>query len=196
VVASHDRVASYVFVHAHNLLAIALWWSWRAKRSPAQRWTLVLFALATIAIFAGGSDALLAFATSKLSFSPVSSKALTRVVAGLAPVSSDSLALHLVLFFAFSQGVHYATWLRLVPEDDRRRAGIRSFASSARALVADMGLPVLLVALAVATGIAAWAVFDLPRATNGYFRVASFHGYLEIAVALRCLVEWKRPSEP
>jgi hypothetical protein len=107
----------------------------------------------------------------------------------LAPGMSDPWALRLVLVFAFAQSVHYGVWLRLIPEDDRAGSAPRTFQASTRALLADIGRPVTIVAAALALGIAVWAVLDLAQAREGYLRMALFHGYLELAAAAWLFVE-------
>ena len=75
---------------------------------------------------------------------------------GLAPPWIDpDWTLRLLLLFAFAQAVHYAVWTRLIPDDARPRPGQRSFAGSYRALVADCGRPLVLVASLATVGLAA-----------------------------------------
>ena len=52
-------------------------------------------------------------------------------------------------------------------------------------------LPLVLFSL-LAFGIAAWGVVDLTQARMGYLRLAVFHGYLELAVAVLWLIEGRR----
>ncbi|MFO0680256.1 MAG: hypothetical protein U0169_27280 [Polyangiaceae bacterium] len=187
LVLRHERLVAQGFVHAHNLVAVALWWSWRARKSIFEKVVLGVFVAASVAIFVGAFDHAASFA------SPYSAEALDRVVRGVAPVADGTLGLRLVVFFAFAQSVHYGVWLRLVPEDDRGRS-IRSFGSSVRALAADVGPWTIVSALAATVGFVAWGVVDVGAAGRGYVNVASFHGYLEVAVALGCLVEGRRPG--
>ena len=107
----------------------------------------------------------------------------------LSPIARSPLASRFVLFFAFAQTVHYAVWLRLVPEDDRPRAGVRSFASTARALRSDLGVPVLFAFVALAALFVVWAFVSLHAARLGYLQLAVTHGYLEIAVAILFVLE-------
>lgn len=81
---------------------------------------------------------------------------------GLAPpgIAPDGM-LRLLLVFAFAQAAHYAVWTRLIPDDARPRPGLRSLAGSYRALVADCGRPLVIVAFLMAGGLIAWALFDL-----------------------------------
>jgi hypothetical protein len=87
--------------------------------------------------------------------------------------------------FAFAQAVHYAVWLRLIPEDDRARPAPRGFKASWAALRADVGpWPLAAVAL-VALALAGWALFSADGARDAYFALATFHGYLELGVVAR-----------
>ena len=96
--------------------------------------------------------------------------------------------------FAFAQAVHYGVWLRLIPEDDRKQATPRPFIATFRALRQDMGGVVLLVATLLATGLAAWAVFDLAEARMSYLRLALFHGYLELAACAILYIQYQKPD--
>jgi hypothetical protein len=116
----------------------------------------------------------------------------TQHVKALAPRAPPVLALRLVLTFAFLQSVHYAIWLRLIPEDDRPRAAPRPWRATWRALVEDFGAKPLVIFGVLALGIAAWAVVDLTQARLGYLRLAVFHGYLELAVGALWLIEGRR----
>ncbi len=113
----------------------------------------------------------------------------------LSPVADPTLGVRFVLAFAFAQSVHYAVWLRVLPEDDRPRPGMRSFASSWKALTADMGLAPLAIAGAVIMALLAWALRDPAAARDGYLRLAISHGHLELAVIALLLVEGVRPRD-
>ena len=86
--------------------------------------------------------------------------------------------------------------LRLIPEDDRPQQTPRTFAASARALHAELGLLLLIVATTFILGIAIWAAFDLAHARFSYLRMALFHGYLELAAASFLFVEGFRSKSP
>src|SRR5689334_5343717 len=64
---------------------------------------------------------------------------LVTVGAWLAPGVAASIALPLVLAHAFTDSVHYALWLGVVPEETLRAQGTLSFRMTARALVRDFG---------------------------------------------------------
>ena len=112
------------------------------------------------------------------------------LVWGLAPwQAGPDWTLRLLLIFAFAQAAHYAIWTRLIPDDARPRPGLRSFAGSYRALIADCGRPLVIAALLVTGGLAAWALFEPASARIAYLRLALFHGPMELAVALLWILE-------
>lgn len=167
-------LADVIFAHAHNLIAVGLWWAWRPRRGRAHTIPLVLFALASVALVAGLADAL---PVQGASLGP----SLRYHASVLAPGLDATWSTRLVLFFCFAQSVHYGVWLRLVPEEDRERETPRTFRASARKLIEEMGLWPFAVALFACVGIVVWAVFDLGMARHGYLRFAVFHGQLELA---------------
>lgn len=166
------------FAHAHNLIAIVLWWMWR-RRDAAAGSVLVGVAVVTALLCAGVFDDL-AFAAARRF--DVASMPLYQWETTLAPGAPHPWALRLVLLFAFAQIVHYGVWLRLIPEDDRPRETPRTFAASWRALVDDFGRWPLWITVIASLGLALWAVADLAQAHTGYLRFAVFHGYLECMV--------------
>ncbi|MFO1326213.1 MAG: hypothetical protein U1F56_02555 [Rubrivivax sp.] len=165
------------FVHAHNLLALVLWWNLRPRDACAG--VVPLLAAAGVVLLAGGAFDTLTWIHASDAVLP----GLDEHAQAYAPGATGPWAARVVLCFAFLQAVHYAVWLRLVPDDARARPVPRSFRASWQALRADLGRPLVLLALLLAVGIAAWGVFDLIAARAGYLRLAAFHGYLELAVA-------------
>lgn len=178
-------VADLAFAHLHNFVAIALWWAWRRRTRHLHALPLALFAVAC-ALLVGGV------------VSPSLAALPPDIADGLAPhdlvpIELTSLGGRLVALFAFAQAMHYSTWLRLVPEEDRLRKTPRTFASSLRALAADVG-PWVLGAAALATvGFGVYALFDLVAAREAYLSAAIFHGHLELAAGALLLVERRLP---
>jgi hypothetical protein len=172
-------VATVIFAHAHNLVALGLWWAWSRRAGRAHAVPLALFVAAAASLFVGRAPAV-----------------PPELAWGLAPpglAADGELAARFVVFFAFAQAVHYTVWLRLIPEEARARPGVRSFASSVRALVADLGATPVLLFAAAQVGLIAWAIVDLDAARTGYLRVALFHGHLELAAVALLLLERSRP---
>ena len=183
-------VGELLLAHLHNAVALALWWTWRPRDARHALLPLALFAALATAIAAGALDApKLAWSTSGLGTS------FRTHLAELAPRSAGVWGPRLVLLFAFAQSVHYAVWLRLVPEDDRPRPAPRPFASSVRALAADVGGVGLAITAALALGLAVWAAFSLREARVGFLRFSAFHGYLELGAIALAFVERRRPGE-
>ncbi len=183
----HRGVAEIWMAHAHNIVALVMWTLFFRGRSRsagvgARRhlWVALLFALLGTLLF------VMPLRESADTFAGLTLDVQMR---SLSPVVDPELSFRFVLFFAFAQSVHYAVWLRAVPDEARQRAGIRSFASTTRALRADVGPWILGAFVAGFVGIAAWALRDLVAARTGYLRLAISHGYLEIAVAALFLLE-------
>lgn len=181
-----------VFAHAHNFIAVALWWTWRARTGRAHLAVPLLVLLASGWILLGDIDAFVidhgitAFGPERFTFADLCWE--------LAPGVRGPLAIRLVLLFAFAQAVHYAVWIRLIPEDDRPRATPRTFRATYRALELDFGRIALWLACACAFAFAAWAVVDLSVARHAYLRFALFHGHLELAALALWWAERKAPT--
>lgn len=184
------RTSDIVFAHLHNLVAVALWLTWARRTQKLHAWVLGLFLVAGAAIFSGFVEQI-TWKMHGFDF-PGNAVEIDRLVRTLSPFADPYLGLRLVLFFAFAQAVHYAIWLRWIPEEDRPRAGMRTFASSYRALVEDVGAWPLFIFAIVTVVLVGWALFDLRAARDGYLRMAIFHGHLEIAVAMLLLLEGRR----
>lgn len=177
-------VADVILAHAHNAIAVVIFVLW-SRRASRLHWLVVAaFSLGLVAIGAGMLDGGPMTRPSRDSLYDADV-----LVATLAPLADPVLAVRAALAFAFAQSVHYAVWVRLVPEEDRPRPGLRSFASSLRALVADLGRPLVTVAALVTVGLAAWACVSLAAARDGYLRLAIFHGPLELGAATLLLLE-------
>jgi len=173
--------AELAFAHLHNFVGLALWWVWRPRGGRLHWIPLGLFVAASAALLAGAAAPLLRL-TGGL-HAPGAGSPLSYHLAALAPFAERSLGVRLVLLFAFAQAVHYAIWLRLIPEEDRPRPAPRTFVGTYRALYADFGPWPLLFVAALSLSLAAWACVDLAAARFGYLRFAAFHGQLELAAA-------------
>lgn len=180
-------LADVFLAHAHNLVAVAFWVAWTRAPAPRKALLLSFFALPGALILSGALDPLIAQAeTWTASRWAGDGRALLRTLA----LSDHPIwAPRLAVLFAFAQAVHYGVWLRLVPDEDRARAGVRSFAASYRALTRDLGSAVVLASVGLCVGLLAFALSDLSAARHLYLRIALFHGPLEIAVALLLALE-------
>ena len=179
------------FLHLHNLVALAWWWALRPRTKHAVVLPFAVLAMLAF-ILAGGAEPIVTAVGAWQA--PGSATSFNEFVETTAPGLGATMGLRLVLTFAFLQSVHYAMWLRLVPEDARPRPAPRPFRATWAALVADFGVPLLIVFVGLTVFIALWGLKDLASARWGYLRLAAFHGYLELAVAALFLVERKRPT--
>ncbi len=185
-----DFAFQLAFLHLHNVVALALWFFLR-PRPLSHAWIPGLTLSGAALILGGALDPVV---TAMGGWSAPSSGAdfgdlVTTHTQGLEP----TLAARAVLSFCFLQSVHYAVWLRLIPDDARERRAPRTFRASWRALVHDFGLPALLFVAALALLIGGWGVVNLAAARDGYLRLAAFHGYLELAIAARWFTQGRSP---
>jgi hypothetical protein len=182
------RTTALVFAHVHNFAAVAFLWSWRPKRASKLHYVpIALFVIASGAIMLGAIDPII---EGLHAFDPfVGRTGIEWSLALYAPRVIAPYAARLVLLFAFAQSVHYAVWLRLIPEDDRERETPRTWSATLSALRQDVGWPTALVIFGITVGLATWATIDLFSARLGYLRLVLFHGYLEVAALALLLVE-------
>lgn len=178
-----------ILAHGHNLVAVVLWWLWRPRRGALHALPVALFVLAGAALLVGAARPI----AGALDWGGPVALSLEAHADALAPMFEPALATRLVLLFCFAQGVHYSLWLRLIPEDDRDRLAPRSFRGSLTALRAELGAPILVGASLAMLVLLAWAVRDLCAARVGYFRLALFHGYLELCALA---MFWVRGAGP
>lgn len=184
--------ADVVFAHAHNFIAVALWWTWRCRADGARLAVPLLLFAACSWIMLGGVDRfvldrdLIGFGPTEMTFASFCWE--------LVPGVQGPLAIRLVLLFAFAQAVHYGVWMRLIPEEDRARETPRTFRATYRALEVDFGRAALWLAGACALTFACWSLFDLAGARHAYLRFALFHGHLELAAFALWWAERRAPA--
>ncbi len=178
-----------VFLHLHNVVALAAWWLWRRRSALSLVLPLVLSA-GVAALLSGAAEPVLTALHSWTA--PRTGTSFDEFVATTTPLEDGVLAARLVLVFAFLQSVHYGVWLRLIPDEDRARPAPRTFRASWAALEADFGPWTLGGVVLAFVAIAAWGLVSLPQARLGYLHLAAFHGYLELAAGAYLLVEGRR----
>lgn len=187
------RIADLVAAHAHNAVALFVWFGLRRERRVVSALPIVAVVAVVVALFAGAAEPVMArvgaFSSQRsgLDFGELSAE--------LAPGLGGALALRLVLAFAFAQSVHYGTWLRLIPEDARARTAPRTFRGSFEALARDLGWPIVALVTLGWLGLAGFALADLRAARAFYLRLVGFHGWIEIACVALALAEGRRPHE-
>jgi hypothetical protein len=175
-------LAALVIAHAHNFVAIGIWLAWRRRSTWWHLVPLTLFGLGCVAILAGALDPIVSAAHGFEGAPGGAANALWTHLRTLAPGFGDPWGPRLVLLFAFTQAVHYAIWIRLVPEENRARETPRTWRATLREWRLDSGALVIAVTALLALAVAVWALFDLVAAREGYLRGVIFHGYLELAV--------------
>ena len=185
-----------VLGHLHNFVAFALWAAFmrplRNLRNPSGTPTvfgtpmvLILFA-AGIAILCSGVGERIAFAAPALGLT------VDDLVLTLAPGLPANIALRLLSVFAFAQAVHYALWVRVIPETRADGPPAPTFRRGWRSLQSDLGRAGTAIAIlcAIALPVCAFIHPAGPAAIrNTYLSLVLFHGWLELAASARLLVE-------
>ena len=171
-------IEPYLFVfsllHAHNIIALWLWWTWRKNRKFWESIPLLLCAISVVCLcFIGPASWAFSFAPPELPHS--------YFIQNIAPIQLHSYAQELILSYAFLQSVHYLVWLRLIPEDARPQDAPRSFHKSMKYLQRDFGTLILYGSLFSMLLLGFWTVYSPKEARMGYLTIISFHGFLELA---------------
>lgn len=186
-----------VLAHLHNAVALGFWWWWRPRERLLHRLPLLLAAGVSIGLMGGAFDPLMEAAAGLqlgLSLMPRGLD-LKEQLARLAPGFAEPLGVRLVLLFCFAQSLHYAVWLRLIPDEARGRSTPRTFHATWKALCAELSPRAMRGTVLLCVALAGWALLQLARARDAYFGLALFHGYLELSAAMLLWMEGTRPSE-
>lgn len=174
-----------VFGHVHNVAAVGFWWAWRARRGRAHWLPLVLLIAASGLLLSDVGVNVVGARFEWHASGDSADRQLWRLAPGLPPMQG----MRLVLLFCFMQSVHYAMWLQMIPDEERKRSTVMTFRASVRDLHADFDRIALVVLVLLAAGLIAWASFDMLAADRGYFRMARFHGTMEVMAAVLLLLE-------
>lgn len=181
-------VGAVAFAHLHNLVAVSLWWLWRPRRRRLHLLPLLLLALGSALLL---SDAAVHIVGARFEWHAAGDSAdaqLGRLAPGLAPM----LGMRLVLLFCFLQSVHYALWMHMIPDEARARDTVMTFRASAVDLERDLGRVGLWAIGALSLALVGWACWDMLAAGRGYYRMARFHGHLEVMAAALLVLERQR----
>src|SRR5262249_29596235 len=93
----------------------------------------------------------------------------------------------------FTDSVHYAFWLGVIPEETLRNEGTLTFKMTWRSLRKDFGDVGLALVLVLFFALLVLAATGMARARDMYFAVAGFHGYIEGAILVYLVTrEWPR----
>jgi hypothetical protein len=173
--------------HLHALSSVAFFAVAAHRRQVRVGPMLLVLAACCGAALSGALDAFLPSAP----LSPGSAvDAIWQEVRGtlLTDSRASELVLRRVLFlYAFGQSLHYAVWLRLMPEVDRPSPVPQSFRRALELLRRDLGpwvVPALLLCLAATVAMLAGGF----AARHTYFTLVSFHMGLEAAALTRLLL--------
>lgn len=172
------RATLVVFAHLHGLSSVG-YFAVRARRRGVPFWPLlVATALVLIGGAAGAFDRLWAATL----WAPRSAAgSIVAEAAGAIGLHPSAIALRRALFlYAFGQALHFAVWLRLVPDVDRAAPLPQTFARALSLLRADLGrLATPAIALSVAA--APLILVGGGAAREAYFALTYFHVGLEAA---------------
>ncbi|HVU04941.1 MAG TPA: hypothetical protein VHE30_24490 [Polyangiaceae bacterium] len=188
----HPDTARLVFVQAHNVVALLLWFFLFRRNRRAVAVPLALTAALAVWLCSGRLYALTLHHGQATAFG-------VHVLAAadwLVPtVERADLAVGLTCAFVFLQSVHYAVWLLYVPQDDQRFEATPSFRASVRGLVRDFG-PAWLAAIALAAVVVlALAAASPVKTRHTYLSLATFHGYLELALFAHLFARGRLPRD-
>ncbi|MCC6645732.1 MAG: hypothetical protein IT374_09195 [Polyangiaceae bacterium] len=164
-----------VFAYAHNVVGLLAWGLLFRRRRL----------IAAPALGLAASGALLLASGALLPVARLTGPWAERVVdeAMMAmPLAEPRRAIGVGLSFLFLQALHYSAWLSWVPQDDLPGEGTTTFRMSARSFARDLGRPLAAGVVALALIVAAAGVVAPHPARHVYLSLATFHGYLELAM--------------
>jgi hypothetical protein len=193
------RLALVLLAHLHALSAL-LFFAVEARRRRLPVWPLAWGVGAfTIAAMTGLLDG--AMATTWLvprgaGQSIIAEAVGTRLDQSPRVLAASSALFHRALFlYAFGQSLHFATWLRLVPELDRRAATPKPLRRALAELRADFGRVTTPLLWLTAAGVVLVFVGG-GAARNAYFALTYFHVGLEAAALARAGLARRRQPGP
>ncbi|NOU31403.1 MAG: hypothetical protein HOO96_26185 [Polyangiaceae bacterium] len=180
------------FVHVHNLGVVALWML-MFRRNGALPKLVGAALLGSLLLIASGVTVPVAQSLGGLELAGVDCRA---VASWLTPASVDtaargamgSFAMPLVVAHAFTDSVHYAFWLGVVPEEELSGEGTLSFRMTVRGVLRDFGVLATVLVVGVAAAVALSGLLRGTLTRDAYFAVAGFHGYVEGAMLVYWLV--------
>jgi hypothetical protein len=166
-----------VFAHAHNLIAVLIWYLLFRRYSGGSLAPLGLILAAAVGLVWLGGSALRY--TGGPAWFGMHVDAATN---WLAPGVEPSLGRGIVLSYAFLQSVHYGVWLLLIPQEACNARGSTTFAMSLKSAWNDFRPLGLVVIAAGVLSVLGAATLDPVMTSAVYLFVTPFHGYLELVV--------------
>ncbi len=170
----HPLSARIGFAHVHNLGVVVLWLL-GFRRGGFPLWIVALLFVA-IALLLSGTTVALAESAGGTAAAGVD---LREVGKWLVPGAAASIAMPLVLAHVFTDSVHYAFWLGVIPDETLTHQGSLSFRMTMRSLVRDFGKVGLGAIAALTAFVLIASLADHTGTRNAYFAIAGFHGYIE-----------------
>ena len=173
------KLTLIALAHLHGLGAVV----WLARRARARGVIVWPFVVAVALVFAGGALGAFDSLWAKTLWAPRSAAA--SIVAEATSSTVDGVLFRRALFlYAFGQALHFAIWLRLVPELERPSKTPHSFRRALALFEADFGRwarPLLVVCVASLPLI----LLGGGVAREAYFALTYFHVGLEAASLAR-----------
>jgi len=166
----------FALLQGHNLVALVVWMMWRRRPTKVSIAVAVMVAAGLALILAGAFDGMsLRRPASEHVF------ALNHLNDALAVGFGGAWRHRLLLVFCFTQAVHYAIWLRLIPEEARARPTPRSWRASWHAFKADAGPTLARLALVGVVAVPVVALItNAVRARALYVTASEFHATVEV----------------
>lgn len=192
VALNNPGVAQLVVLHAHNLVGLL---AWAVLFRVCRRWLvgplLLIFAVAALL-----TSGVLFRQTLTSPFAAFSHLHVLAVAAWVAPFANVRTAIGLTTAYVFLQSVHYSVWLSWIPQEQQQSRGTPTYRMSVRSLFADLGTPGVVAIVLAAAAVLLAACFDLHRARSVYLSLATFHGYVELALLAFFWVRGVGPAQP
>lgn len=163
-------------LHIHNALSIFVWLVWRERPRAVSLLVTALLGAGAFAIGVGLFDRLPIHTPLRDSvFS------LTRLTDAVAGGFGGAYRRRFLMLFCFLQSLHYAVWLRLLPEEARGRETPRSWTASWRAFQADCGPNIARLCLLAALLVPLLALpLGAVRVRSLYVTASEFHATVEL----------------
>lgn len=175
VALAYPRNAALLIGHAHNFVAVAIWFAW--TRGRARWWAVGLLTVALGLVTSGVLDDW----WFQLASSDAAGLTLTGMVAALAPDLPGPWGLRAVIAFALMQAVHYALWLGAIPAT-RARTQPSPPSRVWSQWVDDLGVPLMALTGLGTVVLLSWGGLHPTEARSSYLSLVLFHGWLELAV--------------
>jgi hypothetical protein len=187
------RLTLVLLAHLHGLASL-VYFAICARRRRLPVWPLAVGVVTLVVLAAsGGLDGAMA---ATLWAPRAAGRSIVAEAVGAGFPRASAPFFHRALFlYAFGQSLHFAAWLRLLPEVDRPHASPKPLRRALLDLRADFGR--WTVAIAVLTAAAGVAILcGGGAAREAYFALTYFHVGLEGAALLRLGLTRRRAASP